>query len=104
MRKILVFLIAVTLAAAFPAAARMPDAGVPCEAGAPGATDCCEGGDAAADCLVAHCLGTGSVVLPTASSACACVSRVSGAVPAVLAPLLALPGRAPDTAPPKHVV
>ena len=102
MRKILAFLIAVTLGVAFPAAARMPDAGTPCEA--PGAMDCCDFGASAADCAVAHCMGAASVVLVTAAPECARVARGSSAVPAALAPLVALPGRAPDTAPPKPFV
>jgi hypothetical protein len=102
MRKILVFLIAMTLGAAVPAAAQMPDAAMPCEAPCP--MDCCDGGAGAADCAVAHCMGAVSVVLPTAALECARVVCVSDAVLAALAPLVALPGRAPDTAPPKPFV
>jgi hypothetical protein len=102
MRKILVFLIAVALGAAFPAVARMPDAGAPCET--PCVMNCCDGVAGAADCPVAHCMGIGSVVLLTAMPECALASSVSGAMPTILAPLVALPGRAPDTAPPKPFV
>jgi hypothetical protein len=104
MRKTLAILLAVTLAAALPAAARSSAEGAPCAAvAAASGTDCCTGAPAAAECPVTDCAGAGTA-LAVASPDRGHASRMSDAPLASVARLIAPPARAPDTAPPKPVV
>jgi len=104
MRKCFTLLLVLTLAAALPAAAQMSDAGTHCgaQSGADG-SNCCESAPATANCQTTDCAGAGAMLL-VASSDPRFASRVSDSPESFLARLIAPPGRAPDTAPPKLVV
>jgi hypothetical protein len=99
MRRALALLLAVTLAAAFPAAAQLSGTGASCGAEASSSgTDCCGSSPAAADCA-----GAGAALL-LASPDRELASRISDSPETFLARLIAPPARAPDTAPPKPAV
>jgi hypothetical protein len=104
MRRALAFLLAVTLVAAFPAAAQPSGVGAPngAESSSSG-MDCCGGAPPAVDCKFAGCVGLGAVLL-FASPHRAFASPMSQTPETFLARPVALPGRAPDTAPPKPAV
>ncbi|MGE0874874.1 MAG: hypothetical protein AB7O31_09400 [Burkholderiales bacterium] len=103
MRKALTILLALTLAVAFPVAARSSDTGMPCGviATTSGEPDCCPTAPAASDCQATDCAGWTSV-LPISLSGIeiAWLSESPGSLPATfIAPL----ARAPDTAPPRSL-
>jgi len=104
MRKAIVLMLALMLVAEFPAAARPSGVGAPngAEAGSSG-MDCCGGAPPAVDCKFAGCVGAGAVLL-FASPHRAFASPMSETPETFLARPVALPGRAPDTAPPKPAV
>jgi hypothetical protein len=104
MLRALAFILAVTLAAAFPAAAQAAGTGEPCgtESGASW-TDCCSGTPRAADCPVSDCAGAGAA-LPVAGADRGCAALITDSPETLLARLIAPLARAPDTAPPKPVV
>jgi hypothetical protein len=104
MHRALALLLAVTLAAAFPAAAQLPGVDAPCgtEASSSG-TDCCGTTPAAADCQAADCAGAGAALL-LASPDRGLASRITDSPEIFLARSIAPLARAPDTAPPKPLV
>ena len=95
-------ILAVTLAAAFPAAAQLPGTGAPCGAEASSSgTDCCGSTLAGIDCQAAGCAGA---ALLLASPDRGFASRITDSPETFLARSIAPPARAPDTAPPKPAV
>jgi hypothetical protein len=104
MRRTLAFLLALTLAAAFPAAAQPPAPGAYCGAGVNlTGPDCCPSTPAAADCQSTDCAGSGAalaVALPDRGYGAGIADSPRTSVTQLIAP----PARAPDTAPPKPVV
>ena len=103
MRQTLTLILAVTLAAAFPATAQSLGAGAPCGAEASmSEPDCCPITPSASDCQATDCAGWSSVLV-IAPCAPALAPRISDSPESFLALPIVPHARAPDTAPPKSV-
>jgi hypothetical protein len=104
MHRALALLLAVTLTAAFPAAAQPSALGAYCGAGADvTGPDCCPNPTAATDCQSADCAGSGAA-LPVALPERGYAPGIADSPRTPVTQLIAPPARAPDTAPPKPVV
>jgi hypothetical protein len=104
MRRVLVIVVALTLAAAFPVAAQPSANAAQCAAlAASSGTHCCGSAPAVPECTISDCIGSGAA-LPVASPGRGHAFRNSDSPVTFVVRLVARPARAPDTAPPKLVV
>jgi len=104
MRRVLVIVVALTLAAAFPVVAQPSADAAQCAAlAASSGTHCCGSAPAVPECTSSDCVGAGAALLvgsPDGGHA----TRISVSPVTFVVRLVARPARAPDTAPPKLVV
>jgi hypothetical protein len=104
MRKALMYLLALTLAAALPAAAQTMGADAPCgvKAASTGEPGCCPSATSANDCQATDCAGWSSALL-IALSPVGPAPWIADSPESLPARFVAPLARAPDTAPPKPV-